>query len=96
MMQDMRTTLTLDDEVARALKDLARERGSSFKSIVNEILRRGLTSGEKPLPARKPFEVTSASRGFCAGIDLLKLNQLADELESEGFLEQQHGHGPGS
>jgi len=96
MMPGMRTTLTLDEDVARALKKVAREQGNSFKSTVNEVLRRGLATGEKPLPARKPFEVKSAPRGFRAGTDLLKLNQLADELESEGFLEQQHDHGPGS
>lgn len=38
----------------------------------------------------------SAPRGFCAGTDPLKSNQLADELESEGFQEQQHDHGTGS
>ena len=95
-MPSMRTTLTLDDDVARRLKELTREQGGSFKSTVNEVLRRGLTTGEKPLAARKPFEVQSARRGFRAGIDPLKLNQLSDELESEGFLEQDHDLGRGS
>lgn len=40
----MRTTLTLDPDVARALKRLARESERPFKEIVNEALRAGLAS----------------------------------------------------
>ena len=86
----MRTTLTIDDDIARALKNLSRESGTSFKSVVNEVLRRGLTTGEKPVAAREPFQVRSAPRGFRAGIDPLKLNQLTDELEIERFMAQCH------
>ena len=86
----MRTTLTIDDDIAKALQELSRRRGSSFKSVVNDVLRRGLTAGEKPLPAPEPFRVRSARRGFRAGVDPLKLNQLADELETERFLERSH------
>ncbi len=87
----MRTTLTIDDDVAEALQDLSRKRGTSFKAVVNEVLRRGLTTGEKPSAAREPFRVRSAPRGFRAGIDPLKLNQLVDELEVEQFMAQRHG-----
>jgi hypothetical protein len=38
----MRTTLTVDDDVATALKRLERESGRSFKETVNDVLRRGL------------------------------------------------------
>jgi hypothetical protein len=40
----MRTTLTLDDDVAAKLKAEARRAGRSFREIVNETLRRGLAS----------------------------------------------------
>jgi hypothetical protein len=86
----MRTTLTIDDDLAQALRDLSRKRGASFKAVVNEVLRRGLTTGEKPAASREPFRVSSAPRGFRAGIDPLKLNQLADELEVERFMAQRH------
>ena len=56
----MRTTLTIDDDIAQALKDLSRERGGTFKAVANEVLRRGLTTGEKPPAAREPFQVRSA------------------------------------
>jgi hypothetical protein len=49
----MRTTLTIDDDVATALKDLARNSGKTFKAVVNEVMRRGLMTGEKPVPDRE-------------------------------------------
>ena len=82
----MRTTMTLDDDVARALKELSRQREASFKEVVNEVLRRGLATGEELPAAGEPFRVPSARRGFRPGVDPLKLNQLADELETERFV----------
>ena len=87
----MRTTLTIDDDLALALKDLARNSGKSFKAVVNEVMRNGLTTGEKPLPDREPFQVVAARRGFLPGVDPLKLNQLVDELEVDAFMGQLHG-----
>lgn len=86
----MRTTLTIDDDLAIALKDLARSSGKSFKAVVNEVMRTGLTTGEKPPAAREPFKVIAARRGFLPGIDPLKLNQLVDELDVDAFMGQQH------
>ena len=89
----MRTTLTVDDGVANALKALARNSGKTFKAVVNEVIRRGLMTGEKPVPDREPFRVESVRRGFLSGIDPLKLNQLVDELEADEFLDRPHGRG---
>ena len=89
----MRTTLTIDDDVATALRTLARNSGKTFKAVVNEVMRRGLMTGEKPVPTREPFRVESVRRGFLPGIDPLKLNQLVDELEVDEFLERPHGRG---
>ena len=44
----MRTTLTLDDDVAAKLRAEARKSGRSFKETVNQVLRLGLHTGEKP------------------------------------------------
>ena len=90
----MRTTLTIDDDVATALRDRARTTGQSFKAVVNDVMRNGLTVGEKPLAGRRRFQVVSARPGFLPGIDPLKLNQLVDELEVEGFLREVHGRNP--
>jgi len=76
----MRTTLTLDDDLAVKLKDFARRKRLSFKDAINSILRRGLTAQEVSRRAAKPFRVQTFRSPLRDGIDPLKLNQLADEL----------------
>jgi hypothetical protein len=78
----MRTTLTLDSDVARRLQQEIRRSGKGMKAVVNEALRAGLgLAGERErLP---PFEVEPHAFGFRPGVDLDRLNQLADELEAE-------------
>jgi plasmid stability protein len=80
----MRTTLTLDDDIAKTLQERARRSGESFKEVVNETLRRGLR-GEKAASPLPRFEVKAKACGFGRGVDVLHLNQLNDELEIEGF-----------
>jgi len=81
----MRTTLTLDDDVAEKLRQLAHASDRSFKAVVNDTLRRGLSAGDKPVLALPAFEVRPHASGFRAGVDLDKLNQLVDELDLERF-----------
>ena len=79
----MRTTLTLDDDIAAALKEAAHRTGRSFKTAVNETLRAGLTAIEVP-PRCKRFRLVPASLGGVRpGIDLDKALQLADALEDD-------------
>jgi hypothetical protein len=51
----MRTTLTLDDDVAAGIERLRRDRDASLKDIVNDALRRGLRDMAAPPKPRKPF-----------------------------------------
>lgn len=81
----MRTTLTLDDDVAKELREAARSSGATFRETVNETLRKGLRRGEKPRARLPPFRVKARSCGFRQGVDVLRLNQLYDELETEDF-----------
>jgi hypothetical protein len=74
----MRTTITLDPDVAARLKAVARERGISFKEAVNTALRRGL--GGRTDPAR-PYKVEPRRLGLRPGIDLDRALLLVDELE---------------
>ena len=51
----MRPTLTIDDEIARQLKDIAHQSGRPFTAVVNDVLRAGLedgrsAGGSEPLP----------------------------------------------
>jgi hypothetical protein len=80
----MRTTVTLDPDVAEKLTRLAHARKASFKETLNDVLRRGL-SGQETAP-KKPFVLKPHRGTFAPGVDLLKLNQLVDELAIEDFL----------
>ena len=82
----MRTTLTLDDDLAEALHRTARHTGRSFKAVVNEAIRRGLAAGDQPPASQEqPFVVQPQSCGFMSGIDPLRLNQLVDQMELDRF-----------
>ena len=76
----MRTTLTLEDDLASLLKARARQLGISFKEMVNRAVRSGLGTEMEPSKVDVPKTIPH-SFGFRPGIDLDKLNQLADELE---------------
>jgi hypothetical protein len=78
----MRTTLTLEPDVALKLKRKMAQNKLSLKDAVNEALRIGLRSDD--VPVRKPFRVVPHDGGgFMPGIDPDKLGQLADQLEDE-------------
>lgn len=75
----MRTTVTLDPDVAAKLKQTARERGISFKEALNSSVRRGFERGETKakaykLPPPQNLEVKP-------GVNLVKALQLAGEME---------------
>jgi len=78
----MRTTLTLDDEIAALLKQRARETGRSFKDVVNEVLRSGLM----PQQATGDVEVPTRALGVRVGVDLVRARHLAADLEDEEIL----------
>lgn len=77
----MRTTLTLDDDLATALKERARRADQPFKQVVNDTLRRGLSPALAEA-AEPRYAVTPHGSGFRPGVDPLRLNQLNDSLEA--------------
>jgi hypothetical protein len=83
-MSDMRTTLSLEPDVAQRLRAELASGKKSFKEIVNERLRLGF--GLKKAKQRPPFRVKAHSSAFLPGIDQTKLNQLVDELEVDEFI----------
>jgi hypothetical protein len=76
----VRTTLTLDDDVASLLKKEARKSGEPFKQVVNRFLRLGLTI--KPA-VRKPFKVTPIDLGLPR--DFEKVEELLEYLEGSDY-----------
>ncbi len=61
----MRTTLTLDDDVAAALERLRKARKASLKNLVNEALRRGLKQMSARPKRREPFCTQAVALGRC-------------------------------
>lgn len=89
----MRTTLTLDDDVARLLADEAHRTRRPFKQVVNDAIRRGL-AGVRSGGALPAYRVTPHDGGrLMPGIDPGRLNQLVDELEVSAFI-QAHAPSP--
>ena len=81
----MRTTLTIDDDLAGILQRKARELDKPFKELVNTALRKGLAenlSQKKVKIAVRPHDFGAAR----AGLDMDRLNQFVDELEVEDYL----------
>ncbi len=78
----MRTTLTLDPDVAERLAGEIRRTGKSLKATVNDALRVGLGLGGKR-PRGPRFVVEPHPFGLRPGVDPDRLNQLVDELEAE-------------
>ncbi|MBY0274976.1 ribbon-helix-helix protein, CopG family [Candidatus Binatia bacterium] len=76
----MRTTLTLDEDVAAKLKAAARRSGRSFREVVNEALRRGLV-GARSAP-REPFRIRPRSLGgLRPGIRVDDVGALLEQVE---------------
>jgi hypothetical protein len=76
----MRTTLTLDDDVARKLEAEARRTGQSFKSIVNGFLRLALNAKKTPVPGQ-PFEVRSRPLDPVPGLAFDNIEGLLDQID---------------
>jgi Arc/MetJ family transcription regulator len=75
----VRTTLTLDDDVAALVKLEIRRSGSSLKATVNNLLRKGLANGNGE--ERKPFVVTPLPLGTGLGTRYETVNDLIEALE---------------
>ena len=79
----MRTTLTIDDDVAVQLERLRRERDLSLTVVINDALRRGLRAESSPR-SRKPFQMKT----FDGGKLLIPIDNVAEALalaEGEDF-----------
>jgi hypothetical protein len=75
----VRTTLTLDDDVAKLLRRELRRSGTSLKAAVNHFLRLGLMASGKQ--ERKPFVVHPRPLGLPAGLGYDNVEDLIEALE---------------
>jgi hypothetical protein len=86
----MRTTVTLDPDVQRLLKDAEHRSGRPFKQVLNDAVRNGLArTGAKTVPFKQP--VFSLGR---AKVDLTKATALAADLEDQDLIAASHRTSP--
>ena len=78
----MRTTVTLDADVAKLLHEKQYRTKKSFKEVLNSAVRASL----RDVPAKRPKLLPPRAMGLRTGIDPRDLAGLADELEAESYL----------
>ena len=77
----MRTTLTLDEDVAAKLKAESRRAGRPFKEIVNETLRSGLAI-RRDLAHPQAFKIVARDLGdLRPGLALDNVAELIEQVE---------------
>ncbi len=81
----MRTTVTLDPDLAARLRELAVQRRISFKSAINAAVRAGLAT---EMDQQRSYDETSRDLGVQPGVDLTKALQLAAMIEDEATIQE--------
>ena len=79
----MRTTLSLDDDVAALLEQMRKARATTFKQIVNDALREGLARLNSP-PETVAFRTRPVDLGNCYFPNLDNVWEVLDEVERSG------------
>ncbi|MEA2009674.1 MAG: hypothetical protein U9N78_03115 [Actinomycetota bacterium] len=83
----MRTTVTLEPDVAEQLRQIMKERSITFKEAVNSTLRRGLG---REIQAQ-PYKAPSYPMGLKPGIDGDRISHVMDEMADEEFVRKMRG-----
>jgi Arc/MetJ family transcription regulator len=81
----MRTTLTLDDDVAAVLARIQKVQRRPFKELVNDALRRGLQQLIAKPKARKPYRTAAVDLGRCHFASLDDVAEVLAVAEGESF-----------
>jgi hypothetical protein len=81
----MRTTLTLDDDVAAAIERLRRARDANLKDIVNDALRKGLSDLTTRPKQREPFQTHVVELGRMRLPSIDNISESLAVAESEAF-----------
>ena len=76
----MRTTLTIDDDVAKLLDEEVKRSGGTFKGVVNRWLRQGAIAERRPEKS-KQFEIKARPLGSRPGLNYDSMSSLLDEAE---------------
>ena len=81
----MRTTITLEDDVAASLKRLEKRRGVKFKALVNQVLREGIKCMTAPAQKRTVFRTRSIDLGSCRAANVDNIAEVLAIAEGESF-----------
>jgi hypothetical protein len=81
----MRTTLSLDDDVAALLNQVQQSRDVTLKQVVNEALRQGLGQMSKPVVPQAPFRTRPFDLGKCYFPNLDNTWEVLAEAEGESY-----------
>lgn len=81
----MRTTLSLDDDVAALIQRIRKARKSGLKQIVNEALRRGLHAMMVREEARAPYRTRAVDLGRCLVGSVDDVTDALSLAEGEDF-----------
>ena len=81
----MRTTITLEDDVAASLKRLGKRRGLKFKDLVNDVLREGIKSMTTPAKKRTVFHTRAVNLGSCRVANIDNVAEVLAVAEGESF-----------
>jgi hypothetical protein len=76
----VRSTLTIDDDIAALVEAEVRRSGKPYKVVVNELLKLGLAEMRRP-QARRAFKVKPRALGLPPGGNYDKISTLLEELE---------------
>jgi hypothetical protein len=82
----MRTTLTLDDDVARLVEDAMHRERRSMKQVINDALRLALTPPR--VPQQGAYRLVPHQSAVRPGFDPAGFNKLADELDDEAVIDR--------
>ena len=92
----MKTTLTLDDDVADFLREQCRLQDKPFERVVNETLRHGMkmsvpseTAADGREDFMPPFKVTPNHSGFAPGVDPLSPKDILEEMYLEDYFRKE-------
>jgi plasmid stability protein len=81
----MRTTLTLDDDVATAVESRRREHGHSFKQEINELLRVGLLTADRKRPVTAGLRMEPWSAGECLVPNVDNVAEILSIVEGDDY-----------
>ena len=80
IMMRMRTTLTIDDDIMKRLRQKAAADDRPLKEVVNEVLRSGLAAPRLGSDAYT-FRLTTVNGRLLPGVDLVDRDKLFDLLD---------------